>query len=144
MKFDKEAWEPLNVDMTPMVDCIFAIILFLLVVASFVENMEQDVSIELPTASVQVDTKAPPTPPIVVNVRLLEGGRALYIVQSEQMTLQQLKNNLSLARATKRDQSVVIRGDRNVRWEHIADVLITCGEVGITKVYARTEYRENG
>jgi biopolymer transport protein ExbD len=37
---------------------------------------------------------------------------------------------------------VIIRGDRNCKWEHIAAVMTRCGEVGITKVYASVAVRE--
>ena len=143
MKFDREAWEPMNVDMTPMVDCIFAIILFLLVVTSVVESMEQDLSIDLPTQAREMKVKATPARPIVVNVRYLPGGRADYHVENERMTLPALTVNLSRAKIRNMDQAVVIRGDRNVKWEHIAAVMGCCAQAGITKVSATVEIKES-
>lgn len=75
MKFDREAWEPLSIDMTPLVDCIFAIILFLLVTSSFIDAMEQDLSIELPTQGQAVKAKAPPARPLVVNIATCPAAR---------------------------------------------------------------------
>ena len=143
MKFDREAWEPMTVDMTPMVDCIFAIILFLLVVTSVVESMEQDLSIDLPTQAREMKVKATPARPIVVNVRYLPGGKAGYHVENERMTLPALTVNLSRAKIRNTDQAVVIRGDRNVKWEHIAAVMGCCAQAGITRVSATVEIKEN-
>ena len=143
MKFDKEPWEPLSVDMTPLVDCIFAIILFLLVVSSVVESMEQDLSIDLPTQGKELKVKAPPSRPIIVNVRFVAGGNAYYHVENQPMTLKGLTDKLSLAKVYNKDQVVVIRGDRSVRWEHIADVMGCCAQAGITKVSAAVEIQEN-
>jgi biopolymer transport protein ExbD len=144
MKFDREVWEPLNVDMTPLVDCIFAIILFLLVVSSVVESMEQDLSIDLPTQGKELKVKAPPPRPVVVNVRVLPGGKPYYHVENEPLTLPALTTNLSRAKIRNADQAVVIRGDRNVKWEHIAAVMGCCAQAGITKVSATVEIKENG
>jgi biopolymer transport protein ExbD len=33
----------------------------------------------------------------------------------------------------------VIRGDKRVKWEHVAAVIGCCGQVGITKVSATVE-----
>jgi biopolymer transport protein ExbD len=142
MKFDREADEAMAIDMTPLVDCIFAIILFLLVASSFVDSLEQDLAIELPTQGKVVKVKAPPARPVVVNVRYLPGGKAYYHVENEPMTLSALTVNLSRAKIRNRDQSVVIRGDRNVKWEHIAAVMSSCAQAGITKVSATVEVRE--
>jgi biopolymer transport protein ExbD len=144
MKFDKETWEPLAVDMTPMVDCIFAIILFLLVVSSVVQSMEQDLSVDLPKQGKELKVKAPPARPIVVNVRVLPGGKPYYHVENQQMTLPALTTNLSRAKVRNADQAVVIRGDRNVKWEHVAAVMGCCAQAGITKVSATVEIKDNG
>lgn len=135
MKLNKEADEVMTIDMTPLVDCIFAIILFLLVCSSFVESMEQDLSIDLPKQSKEVKVKPPTAKPVVVNVRFMPGGQAFYHIENEPMTLSAMKINLSRVRIKNGDTaSVVIRGDRNVKWEHVAAVLGVCAEVGITKV----------
>jgi biopolymer transport protein ExbD len=143
MMFDKEPWEPLSVDMTPLVDCIFAIILFLLVVSSVVESMEQDLSIDLPTQGKELKVKAPPSRPIVVNVRLLPSGKPYYHVENQPMRLTDLTKSLSLARVRNKDQAVVIRGDQNARWKHIADVMGCCAQAGITKVSAAVAIKES-
>ena len=143
LRFNREPDEAMTIDMTPLVDCIFAIILFLLVTSSFVEAIEQDLSIELPKQSKAVKTVSPPTRPIVVNVRYMPGGKAFYHVENEPMSLSALTVNLSRARVRNRDQAVVIRGDRNVKWEHVAAVMSCCAQVGISKVSATVEVQEN-
>jgi biopolymer transport protein ExbD len=142
MKFNKEADEAMAIDMTPLVDCIFAIILFLLVCSSFIEAIEQDLNVDLPKQGRAVKVVAPASRPIVVNVRYLPGGKAFYHVENQPMSLSALTVNLSRARVRNRDQSVVIRGDRNVKWEHIAAVMGCCAQVGITKVAATVEVAE--
>jgi biopolymer transport protein ExbD len=142
MNFDREPYEPMSIDMTPLVDCIFAIILFLLVTSSQIESMEQDLSIELPTMSRTLNVKAPPGRPVVVNVRFKPGGPE-YHIENEVKSLASIRSYLSTRRALNRDQSVVIRGDRNVKWDHVAAVMRTCAEAGIGKVSATYEVLES-
>ena len=139
MAFVKEAENAMHIDMTPMVDAIFAIILFLLVASSYVESLEQDVSIDLPSMADQLKGVKPPARPITVNVRYLPGGNAYYHVENEKMTLTTLTINMTRARVRNKDQSVVIRGDKDVKWDHVAKVMGCCAQAGITKVSATLE-----
>jgi len=142
MTFDREPYEAMSIDMTPMVDAIFAILLFLLVATSFVESMEQDLSIDLPRAGKELKVKAPPARPIVVNVRHRPGGGAEYRVNNTAYSVSQMTSEFSKAKVNNRDQAVVIRGDRNVTWDHVASVMRCCAQVGITKVSAAFETEE--
>jgi biopolymer transport protein ExbD len=142
VKFGRETDDRgFEINMTPMIDCVFQLILFFLVTSAFIK-LEQDLTIDLPKQGRELKVKAPPARPVVVNVRYLPGGSALYHVENEQMTLPALTVNLSRAKIRNKDQSVVIRGDRNVKWEHIAAVMSCCAQVGITKVAATVEVKE--
>ncbi len=141
MKFTDDNDESgFELNMTPMVDIVFLLIIFFLTTTSIIQ-LEQDLSIDLPKQSEEIKAKAPPARPIVVNVRHLPGGKAYYHVENEPMTLSSLTANLSRAKIRYKDQAVVIRGDRNVKWEHIAAVMSCCGQVGISKVSATVEVK---
>ena len=142
MKALIEAEEAMHVDMTPLVDAIFAIILFLLVVSSYVESTEQDISINLPTMSKQIKVVNTPSRPIVVNVRYLPGGEAYYHVVNERMSVPALTIHLTRAHLRDKEQAVVIRGDRNVKWDHVAKVMTCCAQAGISKVSATVEVQQ--
>ena len=137
-----EEEEELQVNLNPLIDCVFLLIIFFLVATSFIK-LEQDLTINLPVQSKELKVKSPPARPIVVNVRYLVGGRAYYHVENERMALPALTVNLSRARARNKDQAVVIRGDRRVKWEHVAAVMGCCGQAGITKVSATVEITED-
>jgi biopolymer transport protein ExbD len=140
MAFDEdEVEQEMHIDMTPMVDAIFAIILFLLVTSSYVESLEQDVSINLPTMSKLKTTPKPPARPIVVNVKYIAANQVQYMVENSVMSLKTLGANFSLAKAKNKDQSVIIRGDRRVRWDHVAAVMGECAKAGIVKMSASME-----
>ena len=139
MGFQREADEAMRIDMTPMVDAIFAIILFLLVTSSYLESLEQDININLPSMSEKLKVVKPPTRPIIVNVRYLPGGNAYYHVENEKMSLPTLTVNLTRAKLRDPEQAVVIRGDKDVKWDHVAKVMGCCAQAQITKVSATLE-----
>jgi len=37
---------------------------------------------------------------------------------------------------------VIIRGDKNVKWDNVAQVMACCGRAGVTKVSATVEVEE--
>lgn len=133
--------EQLRIRMEPLIDCIFLLIIFFLTTTAFIK-LEQDLSINLPSMSSKLKVREPPARPIVVNVRCLPGGNAYYHVDNERITLPALRVSLSRAKIRYKDQGVVIRGDKNVLWDHIAAVMASCAQVGITKVSATVEVQE--
>jgi biopolymer transport protein ExbD len=142
MKFLRaDADEEMKINMDPMIDCMFQLILFFLITTSFI-RLEQDLSINLPIHSKELKIKTPPARPIVVCVKHLPGGKAFYHVENERISIPALTINLSRARVRNKDQAVVIRGDRSVLWDHVAAVMRACAEAGIAKVSATVEIRE--
>lgn len=143
MKFHGiEDEEEMRVNLDPMIDCIFLLIIFFLVTTSFLK-LEQDLSINLPIHSRELKVKPPQTRPITVNVQYVAGGKAYYHVDNEGLSLPALTVNLSRARVRNKEQAVVIRGDRRVKWEHVAAVMSCCADAGISKVSATVEITKN-
>jgi len=144
MRFhDVEEEDDMRINLDPMIDCVFLLIIFFLATTSFIK-LEQDLSIDLPKQSREIKVKKPPARPIVVNVKYQPGGKTSYHVESEQMSLPALTVNFSRARVRNKDQAVVIRGDRRVKWEHVAAVMSCCAQAGISKVSATVEIAEQG
>ena len=137
--------DELRINMDPRIDCVFQLILFFLVTTAFI-RLEQDLSINLPVQSRELKVKPPPARPVVVNVRYAidEKGRPsfYYHIENERISLPALTINLSRAKVRNKDQAVIIRGDRNVKWEHIAAVMSRCAQAGLSKVSATVEVRE--
>ena len=138
---DQEQDQELEVNLDPLIDCVFLLIIFFLVTTSFIK-MEQDLSINLPVQSREMKVKKPPTRPIVVNVKYLSANNVMYTVENERVSLAALTVNFSRARIRNKDQAVIIRGDRRVRWEHVAAVMGCCAQAGIVKVSATVEIQE--
>ena len=138
---EPENEEDMRINMDPMIDCVFLLIIFFLATTAFIK-LEQDLSINLPVQAKELKAKKPPARPIVVNIRYVSPNAVDYRVENETMSLAALTTNFSRARIRNKDQAVVIRGDRRVKWEHVAAVMGSCAQAGITKVSAKVEIRE--
>lgn len=138
---EPENEEDMRINMDPMIDCVFLLIIFFLATTAFIK-LEQDLSINLPVQAKELKAKKPPARPIVVNIRYVSPNEVDYRVENEAMSLAALTTNFSRARIRNKDQAVVIRGDRRVKWEHVAAVMGSCAQAGITKVSAKVEIRE--
>jgi biopolymer transport protein ExbD len=117
-----------TVNLTPMIDVVFLLIIFFMVAAKFTE-LERKLGLRVPA----VATTVPLTPAArkrVVNV--YQDGR--ITLDRESVTLEQLIRRLSNARSEYMGLGVLIRGDAGVRYQRVADVLAACRQAGIAEL----------
>ncbi len=118
--------EQLSLDLTPMIDVVFLLIIFFMVATSFSE-MERDIELELPeVASAAAMTSAPKQR--VVSVQA-EGQIRL---DGDEVSLTELTQRLSAAHSEYPELSVVIRGDGACAFQHVAASLAACKEAHIS------------
>lgn len=118
--------DPPVVNMIPMIDILFNLIIFLLVTTSFV-NMERDIGLRVPEVSGAAGLTEAPSPR-VVNVHK-DGAITL---DSRPVTLDELTRLLGAARSQYRDLRVLVRGDGRGPFQRVAEVLSACKQAGIT------------
>ena len=117
-----------SLNLTPMIDVVFLLIIFFMVATSFAE-MEQDIELELPeVAAAAAMTSAPKQRVVAVHA---EGEIAL---DGERMSLAELTRQLTLARSEYPELSVVIRGDAACAFQHVAASLAACQEAKISEL----------
>ncbi|NOZ38907.1 MAG: biopolymer transporter ExbD [Planctomycetes bacterium] len=120
--------EQLSLDLTPMIDVVFLLIIFFMVATSFSEQ-ERDIELELAeVASTTAMTAAPKQR--VVSVQA-EGQIRL---DGEDVTLAELTQRLSAARSEYPELSVVIRNDAACAFQHFAASLAACKEAQISNI----------
>ena len=114
---------PSDVNVMPLIDILFTLIIFFLATATFQEQ-EREKSIQLPRLSGPSLSSAPR--PLIINVT----KQGSYIVHTKTMDLAQLrillKNNLE----KKPDQKVIIRGDAKALHGKSTAALAACAEAG--------------
>jgi biopolymer transport protein ExbD len=152
-----------KMDMTPLIDCIFQLILFLVLTSQINVQTEE---VELPYAleGKNMDEVKEPVPPVIVNIIRVPGGKASakgerpgairmggkdFVNDRAKLAAELKREVLFDASPQGRNRgyepallgglplsklSVLVRADRGVRAEYVRTVLMACTDVGIYRV----------
>src|SRR5690606_11904032 len=129
-----------EMDMTPMIDVTFQLIIFFMLAISFAEA-DQDQRIKLPLS----ELAKPPEGQLETPLTLQLTDQRTIIFGAQAVTLDQLKpllevewELLSRRRKTEpRDATIVLRGDRDAPVGEVQQVLRICHEVGLEQFILR-------
>ena len=117
-----------NLNLTPMIDIVFLLIIFFMVGTQFTQ-LERQYDIQLPTVSLAQPLTSLPDE-IVINIR----GDGTILVDDQERTLKQLETQLQTAKRNYADQVVLIRGQGSGPYQNIMDVLAACERAKIKKI----------
>ena len=134
-RMDEE--EPM-VPMAPMIDIVFLLLIFF-VATSIYAQLENEISITVPTAeSSQTSQRGPRE--IVINLTR-EGA---ILVNQQRLDLEDLEHRLARISELDNGQSVIIRGDQQALFGRAIDILDVCGKCGIWRVSFAAVPEETG
>ncbi len=122
-----EIEEP-SLDLTPMIDIVFLLVIFFMVGTKF-SDAERQFQIKLPTVSDALPLSELPDE-IIVSVA--QSGE--LFLGEKLITLKDLEQELILAHQRYKDQAVVVRGDAQGAYQNVMNVLAVCHRVGITNL----------
>ncbi len=125
---EEEGAEELVLNLTPMIDVIFLLLIFFMVATTF-QDPEKEMDVDLPAAG---SGAAPVEQPdeIVINIK-----RDGTLVISGQETSREALDLLLNRRAQENpDTPVTIRGDRFVHHETVVQVMDACGTAGLRQL----------
>lgn len=125
MPIARQRRKPTTLDMTPMIDCVFQLLIFFLLTSTFAAP---SIRLQLPTA--HGSEQEVPREVLVVSVD--EHG-ACYL-GAEIVMLDELPTRLQSGTDAVRDRPVRVRGDGNVRYNQIVPVLDAVRQAGATDV----------
>ena len=117
-----------TLNLTPMIDIVFLIIIFFMVGTKFTE-LEQNIDLQVPQVS-EVGTLTPAPEKRVINV--YQDGR--ISLDQKMISLDELKSQLETARGQYSDLGVIVRGDAQGAFQNVATVLSICRQVGISEL----------
>ena len=132
MKFElKKTGGKRKVDMTPMIDCVFQLLLFFLVASNFQEQArvsgEGELGANLPAVAAAMPMVMKPRE-MIVNV----DTTGEIFLDGELHSEQQLADRFQRAQTDNPgNQSVVIRGNEGADWKYVARVMSLCNEASI-------------
>lgn len=131
MTFRRAPQDEVGFQMAPMIDIVFTLLLFF-IITSALEQQEKDITVSLP----ETKTGNPVTQirsEIIINVDR-EGA---IIIHNEKLSLDVLREKLKqLADLYKgiASPNVIVRGDRNVPYGRVVEVLDVCAEASMRNV----------
>ena len=128
MPLKTEAMEEPNLNLTPMIDIVFLLIIFFMVGTQFTE-IERQFDVQLPRVSEATPLTSHPDE-MVVNVQ----ADGVVTVNGEEKSLDDLFAELTAAKEVYPDQGVLIRGDGTGPYQFVVDVLAVANRANMSKV----------
>ncbi len=115
-----------NLSMTPMIDMVFNLLIFFLVATRFAEE-ERELEVNLPDAS---EARPLVSKPRELFINIDRQGR--YFVTGRIVSIEELERICRRAEASNPGRaSVIIRADRDCRWQPIVAAINICKKAGI-------------
>jgi biopolymer transport protein ExbD len=133
MKFSSRQPEPAGIQLAPMIDIVFLLLIFFIVTWQF-SRSETELNVAVPTAEEGSELNRPKGE-IIINV--LPDGTIR--VEGATVDLPQLLEKLAAIAKQFKNQPVRIRGDGNVAYQRIVEVIDTCQKAGIWNISFATQ-----
>jgi biopolymer transport protein ExbD len=120
--------EPPGLAIAPMVDVVFLLLIFFLVTWNFA-RYETELDVKVPTAREGKETRRS-VGEVILNVKR-DGS---IVMNRRSLSPEALKEALTKIAQLYPDQAVVLRGDQEVDYKHVVDVLDVCRSANIWNV----------
>ena len=133
MKFKKSITTKNSIDITPMVDIVFLLIIFFMVSTTFVKT--SGIKINLPEA---VSSDSQPKNDIILSVNT----KGEIFVGDKKVRLGSLGNVLKKRKLKKDSGVLIIRGDENIKYRTLVEVMDIAKMTGIEKISLATGKRK--
>ena len=133
MKFTSRQPEPAGMQLAPMIDIVFLLLIFFIVTWQF-SRSETELNVSVPTAQEGAEPDRQ-RGEIIINV-LPDGS---IRVEGRNVDLKQLYDKLSAIAKQFKNQPVRIRGDGKVAYQRIVEVIDTCQKAGIWNISFATQ-----
>ncbi|RRD58592.1 biopolymer transporter ExbD [Comamonadaceae bacterium OH2545_COT-014] len=119
-----------EINMIPFIDVMLVLLIIFIIT---VPVLKHAVNVELPRASnVPEDTK-----PMVLNLSVQADGR--YFIDTSQIDDEQLAKLFATEAAKNPQPDLHIRGDKDVRYERVAQAMAAAQQAGLKKIGFITE-----
>ena len=127
-----EADSSVSIELTPIIDMVFLLLIFFLVATTFHQS-EREMQIALPEAA-----SAGPISTALREIIINVDAEGRIIVSGRMLAPEDLQTLIQRAVAANNQQKVVVRGDRTTAYANIVRVLDICKANGIQEPYLDT------
>ncbi|WP_425399525.1 ExbD/TolR family protein [Aeoliella sp.] len=120
--------DQIQLNLTPMIDVVFLLIIFFMVATKFTE-IDRSIELELPKVGSAGEAAVPNKPKAVT---VFADGR--IELDGKSVDRATLVTQLTAARQATPDLDVILHGDANCPFQHVADTLAACHEAEVTQI----------
>ena len=130
MKLRPEDDEEIEIDMSPMIDMVFLLLIFFLVAATL---LEEKVPVENIPEAINANIPDEKKDRVVVSIKDVD---KIYVGPYEEtpLTMEQLKQRLMVEKEKNKKISVQIRCAGDIKYRVTEKVMKACGRAGITNL----------
>lgn len=136
MKFQTREPESADFPLAPMIDVVFLLLIFFIATMQYAQK-ERELNVSVPVAQEGADARQT-VGEIIVNVR----DDGTVVVDSSDMTQDQLYDKLTRIAAVHKNQAIRIRGDGKVEYQKIVEVIDVCQKAGIPNISFATRVQK--
>lgn len=122
-----------DVNLTPMIDVVFLLLLFFMVSTSFIR--ESSLKVDLPEASGQAVSEQEKAVDIIINA---EGQFIINNLMLNTPNKQQLSTQLKLAVGDNTDPHIIISADAKADYQNIVTAMDSAQQLGYTRLTLAT------
>ncbi|MDB3935445.1 biopolymer transporter ExbD [Granulosicoccus sp.] len=136
MKFHRPPTEELELNLTPLIDVVFLLLIFFMVSTTF--QKESEISLQLPKATDADITSPDERIEVVINA----AGR--YFIEDQELVksdVASLQNALFKVSNGNRDIPITIRADAQVPHQAVVTAMDAAGQLGMLKITIATSRR---
>lgn len=129
MRYKREIEQEGQIDMSPLIDMVFILLIFFMVTTTFVKDMKLDLERPSASSSVAASTKA---------TRVFIDKAGEVYVDNQPVRLYSLQSKLREMLRVSTDKSVLVVTDENVAARLVLEVIDQCKMSGATDVGVAT------
>lgn len=120
--------QPPGIQIAPMVDIVFLLLIFFLMTWNF-SRSEMELDVKVPKAREGKESRRA-VGEVILNVK----ADGTVVMNRREMDAASLESALARIAALYPDQAVILRGDENVDYRHVVEVLDVCRRANIWNV----------
>lgn len=139
MKFRRQRREEVNVNLTPLIDVVFLLLIFFMVSTTFTK--ESHLEIDLPESSQEVTQELPQVLEIVINAEGNYSVNGQPLVNTNPKTLRQ-----ALRKSIENNDEkppLIITADANTPHQSVVTAMDVAGSMGFSKLSITTKRNED-
>lgn len=129
MRFKRRLNQRFNIEMTPIIDCVFLLLIFFMVTSSIIKD--PGIQVKMPSAK---SSEAQPDKDLIITIR---EDNALFL-NEKQVAKENLYKTLRELNKQKKRDFLILRGDEKINYGVLIEVMDIARLAGIANVSLAT------